>query len=81
MGRIRLKAITWMFVVLIISSSLSVMQVNAESIEDENWFGEQETGESIIIEAYDYQPKTGVPVGILEKQDLPVDVFLKAIIV
>src|SRR3989344_1556313 len=78
MGRIRLKAITWMFVVLIISSSLSVMQVNAESIEDENWFGEQETGESIIIEAYDYQPKTGVPVGILEKQDLPVYVFLKA---
>ena len=77
---IKMKLIAWMFILLIVSSSFSIFGgvVDAQtSVENENIFGEQETGESIVVEAYSYQPKA-VPTNILEAQDVPVYVFLKA---
>ena len=70
----RNKLFALMFAFLIVLSSFSVAQT---SYETENIFGEEKTGESIIIEAYKYQP-IAVNSNVLEEQDVPVYVFLKA---
>ena len=70
----RKKLFALMFAFLIVLSSFSVAQT---SYETENIFGEEKTGESIIIEAYKYQP-IAVNSNVLEEQDVPVYVFLKA---
>ena len=77
--KIGIRIISLLFILLIIGSSFSAAEITPNSAAaNENFFGEQDTGESVILEAYKYQPKTGVPVGLLEKQDVPVYVSLKA---
>ena len=75
------RILSLVFVFLLVSSSLSVAQITPPAVRTnelgENVFGEQETGESILLEAYEYEPKQ-VPSGVLEEQPVPVYVFLKA---
>ena len=62
------KTISIFCVYLIVFSSVAFAQ--------QDIFGYEETGESILVEVEDYEPKV-VPAAILNDQDVPIYVYLK----